>query len=75
MYNDQDKEHLWVKAKTVYKFIERCKDLKYILKSKIVFKRYQLCITIIKSYFANNNCENANRRDYLVINFNNMLPG
>lgn len=42
MYNNQDKEYLKLnlKAKTVYKFIERCKDLKYILKAKIVFKRY-----------------------------------
>lgn len=49
MYNVQDKEHLWVKAKTVYKFIDRCKDLKYILKSKIVFRRYQFFITIYYS--------------------------
>lgn len=49
MYNNQDKEYLWVKAKPVYKFIERCKDLKYILKSKIVFKRYTHCITIWQS--------------------------
>lgn len=74
MYNDQNKEHLWVKAKTIYKFIERCKDLKYILKSKIVFKRYQFCITILQSKFIMLIII-ANGRGYLLFNFNNMLPG
>uniref|UniRef100_A0A2S2NN93 Dynein heavy chain tail domain-containing protein n=1 Tax=Schizaphis graminum TaxID=13262 RepID=A0A2S2NN93_SCHGA len=40
-YNNQFKEIvLWEKAyMPMYKFIERCQNLKYILKSKIVFKR------------------------------------
>jgi len=71
MYNnqDKDKEHLLVKAKPVYKFIERCKDLKYILKSKIVFKRYTLCTTKLQSRLIVLiiNC------GYLVTNFNKTI--
>jgi len=63
MYNNQDKEHLWVKAKTVFKFIKRCKDLKYILKSKIVFKRYQLRVITWYGW------------GYLETNFNKISPG
>lgn len=40
IYNSLEREQLWAKAKFVYKFIERWKDLKYIIKAKIVFKRY-----------------------------------
>lgn len=39
-YNSLEREPLFAKAKFVYKFIERLKDLKYIIKAKIVFKRY-----------------------------------
>lgn len=41
VHNSRDKEQLWAKAKTVYEFIARLKDLKYIFKAKIVFKRYK----------------------------------
>lgn len=67
MYTSLKKKEIKMKARNVYVFIERLKDLKYIIKAKIIFKRYR---NLLKPYnFNNNNDDNDDGDDFLLTSY------